>query len=209
MRENTQATQGALMESFKIYLVALLLMLGGSVACAADSGNPITSNKGDSSFYNPHDSFNPNVEEYVWEEQKTELPSFPEDENLVEFQVTRPNAAFSYYIDANSLSYTKADGIVRYIVVIKSKAGAKNVAFEGMRCSTKEFKTYAFGNGKGKLVKPRKFEWKSIIKNNYTRYRKDLADFYFCNTDLLNLTAEKIITEIKYGGVKAPEAGFR
>ncbi|MCW8889394.1 MAG: CNP1-like family protein [Sedimenticola sp.] len=169
----------------------------------------MTANKGDSNFYNPHDSFNPNVEDYVWKEQKTEIPPFPEDENLVEFQVTRPNASFSYFVDANSLSYTKADGIVRYTVVIKSKTGAKNVAFEGMRCSTKEFKTYAFGNGKGKFVKPRKYEWKSIMANNYTRYRKDLSDYYFCDIHMLDLSAEKILTEMRYGKTKVLEAGFR
>ncbi|MCW8974238.1 MAG: CNP1-like family protein, partial [Sedimenticola sp.] len=152
---------------------------------------------------------NPNVEDYVWEEQNTEIPPFPEDESLIEFQVTRPNVAFSYFIDANSLSYTKEDGIVRYTIVVKSKTGAKNVAFEGMRCSTKEFKTYAYGNGKGQLVKPRKFGWKPISANGYTRYRKDLSEFYFCNIHVLDLTVEKIIAELKYGKAGGREMGLR
>ncbi len=197
------------MKLFKTVFLITLLLLVVSHESVAESSSPITAHKGDSNFYNPHDSFNPNVEEYVWEEQNTEIPSFPEDENLVEFQVTRPNAAFSYFIDANSLSYTKEDGIVRYTVVIKSKTGAKNVAFEGMRCSTKEYKTYAFGNGKGTFVKPRKFEWKPLNNNGYTRYRKDLSDFYFCNIHIVNLSAEKIIAEMKYGTSSVRETGLR
>lgn len=197
------------MKLLKIIRFAPLLFVGLSALCIADNSDPFSAKKGDSNFYSPHDTTNPNVEEYVWEEQNTEIPSFPEDENLVEFQVARPNAAFSYFIDANSLSYTKEDGIVRYTVVIKSKTGAKNVAFEGMRCSTKEYKTYAFGNGKGTFVKPRKFEWKPLNNNGYTRYRKDLSDFYFCNIHIVNLSAEKIIAEMKYGTSSVRESGLR
>lgn len=197
------------MKLFGILLFAVMTSSGFGGAYAADSGSPISANKGDSNFYNPHDTFNPNVEDYVWEEGQTKIPPFPEDENLIEFRVTRPSAAFSYFIDANSLSYTKADGIVRYTVVIRSKTGAKNVAFEGIRCSTKEYKTYAFGNGKGEFVKPRKLVWKGIMANNYTRYRKDLSDFYFCNIHILDLSAEKILAEMKYGQTRIPDAGFR
>lgn len=194
---------------FKKAVFVSVLMSVIPVLFAADNGSPITANKGDSNFYNPHDSFNPNVEEYVWKEQQTELPPFPKDKDLIEFQVTRPNVAFSYFIDANSLSYIREDGIVRYTVVIKSKSGAKNVAFEGMRCSTKEFKTYAFGNGKDEFMKPRRYEWKPILANNYTRYRRDLSEFYFCNIHLLDLSAEKIIAELKYGRSRVLESGFK
>ncbi|WP_428605780.1 CNP1-like family protein [Sedimenticola sp.] len=188
--------------------VVLLVMVSWGVltlAQAGDGGNPYTAG----SIYDPHESVNPNVEEYEWQEQNVEIPAFPEDENLIEFQVTRPNAAFSYFIDANSVSYTEADGVVRYTVVIKSRTGAKNVAFEGMRCTAREFKTYAFGNGKGKFVRPRKAGWKSIADNGYTRYRKDLHEFYFCNSRILDPSSEKIISELKYGRPSAREPGFR
>lgn len=192
----------------RILGLAALLLLTGALQ-AADDNNPINASKGDANFYNPHDSVNPNVEEYVWKEQATELPSYPEDDNLIEFQVTRPNAAFRYYIDADSLSYNPADGIVRYTVVIRSQRGASNVAFEGMRCTTTEYKTYAFGNGKGELVQPRrKPEWKPILKDSYTRYRNDLYEFYFCNIHVLDLDREKIIAELKYGRPKVLESGF-
>jgi len=187
-----------------------VLLLFTATSQAADSDSPINAHKGDSNFYNPHDSVNPNVEEYVWKEQETELPPYPEDDNLIEFRVTRPNAAFRYYIDANSLSYNPNDGIVRYTVVIRSERGASNVAFEGMRCATTEYKTYAFGNGRGELVPPRrKPEWKPIAKNDYTRYRNDLREFYFCNINILNLSREKIIDELKYRRSEVLKSGFR
>jgi hypothetical protein len=190
-------------------LILLPSLVMPTLVQAADSGDPLTARKGDSKFYSPHETDNPNVEEYEWSEQGAKLPPFPEDDNLIEFQVTRPNASFNYFIDADSVSYTEADGIVRYTVVIKSRSGAKNVAFEGMRCTTNEYKTYAFGNGKGQFVKPRRIEWKAIAENNYTRYRSDLAEFYFCNIRILNLSTEKIISELKYGRPEARESGFR
>lgn len=191
-------------------LPALLLLLASGTLPAADNNSPINASKGDENFYNPHDSVNPNVEEYVWKEQATELPPYPEDENLIEFRVTRPNAAFSYFIDAKSLSYNPVDGIVRYTVVIRSQRGASNVSFEGMRCSSTEYKTYAFGNGKGEFIEPRREpQWKPIPKDSYTRYRNDLYEFYFCNIHILNLSREKIIAELKYRRPEVLESGFR
>jgi len=190
-----------------LFVVAPLVML--VEAAAVNAADPANARKGDNNFYNPHDTYNPNVEEFEWAEQNAQLPSFPEDDNLIEFQVTRPNAAFNYFIDANSLSYNEADGVVRYTVVIRSRTGANNVAFEGMRCSTKEYKTYAFGNGKGKFVQPRRIAWKPISENGYTRYRQDLAEFYFCNVHIVNLSAEKIIRELKYVRPQVQESGFR
>lgn len=188
-------------------LIAPLVMLAGEHPLQA--ADPLKAHKGDAELYGPHESYNPNVEEYEWSEQNTRLPAFPADDDLIEFQVTRPNAAFSYFIDAASLSYTPADGVVRYTVVIKSRTGANNVAFEGMRCSTREYKTYAFGNGKGKFVRPRRAAWKSIASSDYTRYRKDLAEYYFCNPHIVNLSAERIIRELKYPGKQVRETGFR
>lgn len=185
-------------------LIALLLSQVG----LAESNSPLTAKKGDANFYGPNESVNPNVEEYEWTEKDSQLPPFPEDDNLIEFQVTRPSASFSYFIDANSISYTEADGVVRYTLVIRSRNGANNVAFEGMRCTTNEYKTYAFGNGKGEFVRPRRIEWKPISENGYTRYRKDLAEFYFCNFHIVNLSAEKIIRELKYARPQVRESGF-
>ncbi len=182
--------------SNRCVLILLLWMVCGPVM-AGSSDNPLNAGR-EGNFYAPHDDGNPNVEEYVWQEQQTELPAYPQDDNLIEFQVTRSNVAFDYYIDSDSLAYSPVDGIVRYTVVVRSKNGANNVAFEGMRCDTKEYKTYAYGNGRGEFKRPRKVEWKPLSHNHYTRYRKDLFDFYFCNPQIVNLSPERIIQELKY-----------
>ncbi|GAB4215714.1 MAG: hypothetical protein Fur007_14290 [Rhodoferax sp.] len=45
-------------------------------------------------------------------------------------------------IDAASLSLG-ADGVVRYVVVLRNASGSESAWFEGLRCATLEVKTYA------------------------------------------------------------------
>ena len=157
----------------------------------------------------PHQSINPNVEEYVWAEEGTTLPDYPDAENLLEVIVDLPGSKFRYFIDTKSLGYSKADGIVRYTLVIRSKTGANNVAFEGMRCTTKEYKIYAFGDGKGTFRAMREPQWKPIVDTLYTRYRKDLWEFYLCAHKMLDRTPEKMINAIKYGKYERSDRGFQ
>ncbi len=156
----------------------------------------------------PHQSLNPNAEEYVWAEETTVLPDYPDDEDLLEFDVDLPGSKFRYFIDTKSLGYSKADGIVRYTLVIRSKTGANNVAYEGMRCTAKEYKVYAYGNGKGAFRAMRKPQWKPLMDTLYTRYRKDLWEFYFCAHKMVDRTPEKMIDAIKYGRFERSEIGF-
>ncbi|WP_052761301.1 CNP1-like family protein [Sedimenticola thiotaurini] len=194
------------MKKFALLLVMPLTLLVGSYSVQAT--DTFKARKGEQGFYGPHETYNPNVEEYTWVEKNAKLPPFPEDDNLIEFEVNSANPRFRYFIDAKSVSYTKEDGVVRYTVVVRSRSGANNVAFEGMRCSTKEYKTYAFGNGKGEFVQPRRSEWRPIIKNVNTLYRDNLADFYFCNPNIVNVTAERIVRELKYPTTEARELGL-
>jgi hypothetical protein len=134
-----------------------------------------------------------------WKEGKAELPPFPEEENLIEFEVNDPSSSFRYFLDKSALSVGQ-DGVVRYILVITSKTGARNVFFEGMRCDANEYKTYAFGGGKGKLQPLRKPEWKEMRKNDRTAYRDELKRFYLCHPEYpVALQPEQIIEVIKYG----------
>lgn len=148
----------------------------------------------------PNVSTPENLEEPApWKEGKTELPPLPKDDDLIEFEVRDPSKHFRYYLDTTSLSVGE-DRVVRYILVITSKQGARNVSYEGMRCDTNEFKIYAFGSAKGKLRPLRKPEWKEMRKNNRTNYRDDLKRFYLCHPEYPRARKpEVIIQSMKYG----------
>ena len=60
-----------------------------------------------------------------WTEEKIEtLPPLPQASNLLAFNVSQ-NTPLSFAVDKTSLTVGK-DGVVRYVVVVTSPAGARN-----------------------------------------------------------------------------------
>ncbi len=135
----------------------------------------------------------------AWKEGKVALPPYPKDEDLLEFPVEADTGAvLTYFVDSKSLSVGD-DGAVRYVLVIVAAQGAKNVMFEGMRCDANEYKTYAFGSGKGKFHKLRNPEWKLMRGTHLTPYRKRLKDHYLCHPEYPVAREPKAIIEaLKY-----------
>jgi hypothetical protein len=109
------------------------------------------------------------------------LPKFPKKEDLQSFSVDEvENTQFE--LDTQSLTVGK-DGIVRYSVVITAATGLPNVFYEGIRCATAEYKTYAFGNSHASFQKQLHTDWARIGRNSRgtSRYRFALLDYYLCN----------------------------
>ncbi|MES9936954.1 MAG: CNP1-like family protein [Sedimenticola sp.] len=126
---------------------------------------------------------NEGVEDFVWKEGEVALPDFPKEENLLEFDVdsSGPGTRFSYFIDKESLSIGEVDSVVRFTLVVRSRTGGQNVTYEGIRCNIREYKSYAFGNGKGEWRKARKPLWKEFRRSDYTQYRFALWKYYLCD----------------------------
>ncbi len=139
------------------------------------------------------------IKEYKWEEGGSKIPPYPDDDNLLEFFVDGVDSRFEYFIDATSLSVGESDSVARYTLVIRSKTGAENVFYEGIRCDSEEYKTYAFGTGKGKLkLKPfRDPQWRPIQNLRHMKYRKDLLEHYLCRTPWPR-DPEEVINVIKH-----------
>ena len=79
-----------------------------------------------------------------WQEQKeVDLPAFPNQADLAEFYVSSA-ATNKFFIDASTLA-VGADGVVRYVLVVKASGGATNVSFEGINCKDRSWKLYATG----------------------------------------------------------------
>lgn len=114
-----------------------------------------------------------------WQEGAAPLPPWPKDADLVEFQVDNDESPFRYFIDGRHLK-TGADGIVRYTLVVESPTGARNVSFEGIRCTPRgDYKTYA--QGVGDRFKPvAESDWKRIPSRGYDKYHGALYREYLC-----------------------------
>lgn len=112
----------------------------------------------------------------TWKEASTSLPPWLKDSDLVEFKVDDPSSRFRQYIDGRSIA-VGSDGAVRYTLVIESASGARNVSFEGLRCTPQgAFKIYAYGNN-GRFEKT-EGEWQKI--RSYDKIHRDLHSLILC-----------------------------
>ena len=107
-----------------------------------------------------------------WKE--TEVPPTPAfDQNKLIPIDMPPYMTLKFGIDPSTIKVT-GDGVVRYVVVASHREGGGfNAVYEGLRCATGEYKTYAnFANGKWDVTPEP--EWKHMAERNST-YTKALA----------------------------------
>jgi len=141
---------------------------------------------------------NNNVDdEKNWDELPTQLPAFPKDENLEPFYVSAI-AGNDYAIDKSTLDVGK-DGVVHYVLVIKTRGGAKNVSYEGMRCETRERKIYAVGHDDGSWVRSREAQWQGVSGRSLLSYHRALADDFFCPQGVMVRNPAQALQNIKAG----------
>jgi hypothetical protein len=157
------------------HLIGIFFVLAAAAAFARDP-TPIVDEMPNKSDIPPDE-----IKEFEWKEGKVKIPPYPDDGDLLEFYVDGANPNFRYYVDESSLSIGESDKVARYTLVVKSKTGAKNVFYEGIRCNTEEYKTYAFGVGKKKMKPMRDPQWRPIENYRHTKHRLDLLNFYLCN----------------------------
>ncbi|GMR07696.1 MAG: CNP1-like family protein [Gammaproteobacteria bacterium] len=136
------------------------------------------------------------IEGEKWKEGKIILPRYPRSRHLMEFTVDSAGAPFEYFIDRESLSIGQ-DYIVRFTVVIKSKSGAENVIYEGIRCETQEYKTYAYGSQDEKFMKASNPSWNILTRSGGTAYRYELYANYLCGNSPVPLKISEMIRRIE------------
>jgi hypothetical protein len=137
-----------------------------------------------------------------WVEEEAVLPSSPKDENLREFYVSELTR-HRFFIDASTLHVGK-DGVVRYVLVLRTGGGATNVTLEGIRCSSREFKIYASGHRDGHWTKSRQSQWRPIENKPMNRHHAALWRDLFCPGGVPIRTPEEGREALRLG--KHPEA---
>jgi len=115
-----------------------------------------------------------------WQEETVRMPPWPRDADLVEVKLDHSNTAFRQYIDTKSLN-TGSDGVVRYTLVAESDSGARNVSFEGLRCTPKgKYKTYAYGAGSRFTPTSIAEDWRPVDERASDRLHFELWEHYLC-----------------------------
>ncbi|MFY9329276.1 MAG: CNP1-like family protein [Georgfuchsia sp.] len=116
--------------------------------------------------------------EKPWLEVATQIPGFPAEGNLIEFYVG-PTEHNRFFVDGSSINIG-ADGIVRYVLVLKTSGGASNVSLEGMRCDTHELKLFALGRSDGTWSKVLNPQWHSIENKLINQHHAVLSRDFLC-----------------------------
>jgi hypothetical protein len=104
-------------------------------------------------------------------------PKF-DTKGLVGFDVNI-NSTMRWGVDPASLAITP-DGIVRYVAVAQSPSGVMNAMYEGIRCATGEYKTYARFNRDSGWSAVGAPSWKSMVEIQPSRHALALAKQGVC-----------------------------
>lgn len=96
----------------------------------------------------------------AFNEQEATFPAAPKERDLLPFDPEH-RTSMKFYVDAASIS-VGTDQVVRYTLVVTGDGDTRNVMYEGLRCKTREKKTYGFGQRDGTWSKARDPQWESI-----------------------------------------------
>ena len=125
-----------------------------------------------------------------WKEGTIPPPPAFDVAKLLTFEVSAASSLV-YGVDPATLSIAD-DGIVRYVMVATSASGVRNVFYEGLRCSSGEFKTYARYTPEGTWIKVTRPEWRSVFGNLPSRHALQFARSGACD----NMTPASSVNEI-------------
>ncbi len=117
-------------------------------------------------------------EDVPWVEERVVPPAYPKEGDLVEISVGA-GSSHRFFVDSATLA-PGADGVVRYVLVVRTGGGATNVTFEGIRCKTGEYKVLAAAHPDGRWAPARLAGWRRIDGAQINRQHAVLARELFC-----------------------------
>ena len=113
-----------------------------------------------------------------WKEVDVPAPPSFSKERLI--PIDMPTfVTLKFGVDPATLTVT-SDGVVRYVMVAGHASGASNAMYEGIRCSTGEFKTYARFSAAGEWSRVNDPQWRPLNDNNTSRHALALARLGAC-----------------------------
>jgi hypothetical protein len=131
-----------------------------------------------------------------WKESAVTLPAFPQDSDLIAVPLP-PRDTLKLYIDTKSVSRAN-DGIARFTLVVETTTGVRNVFYDGIRCETREYKTYALGTAEASLTAVKKPQWQKIPYYETNAYRFSLYKYFVCSDTNTARPPDELIRAIRY-----------
>ncbi|HBH36179.1 MAG TPA: hypothetical protein DDW45_07410 [Gammaproteobacteria bacterium] len=120
-----------------------------------------------------------------WKEQMGAIPAVSL-QALKKLTIDHGPIDASLYLDQDSIQVNKKDRMVRYWIAIKSGDRISSLNYEGLRCSTGEYRSYAYASPRNsKQIMPLKnSRWRSVKQGGTRDYHHELAKNYLCSTGL-------------------------
>lgn len=172
----------------KTACIAILVLLAGTAIVHAKDDDVLGDGLGDQFGFVPRKS---------WEEAKVPLPGLPEESELLRLKIFEmPH--YKYYIDAKSLDVSAGDNVARYLIIVEPPSGLRNMFYEGIRCDTREYKTYASALWGQPLSPLRGPPWSRIADKGLTVYRYDLFKYFLCSNSIIKGKKKEILHSIEY-----------
>lgn len=133
-----------------------------------------------------------------------ELPAPPppafSTKGLLEIELTR-SSGLTFGVDPATISLSP-DGVVRYVVIATSPSGATNVMYEGIRCTTAEFRVYARHYPKTGWTNVSSQDWRSLYATNQSRHTLAIARGGACDAAAPRMTVAEIIRALRDTPIK-------
>ena len=145
-----------------------------------------------------HAGFEEDDEVKQWTEAEVEFPPLSRQEDFLMVQVSAATDN-QFFIDQATLSVGK-DGVVRYVLLVLTQGGARNVSFEGIRCESREHRIYASGRPDGSWSKSRNNSWRRILDQYANRISAALFIDYFCPNGVIVRDAADARDALRRGG---------
>jgi len=118
-----------------------------------------------------------------WKEQRGAIPAVSL-QALKKLTIDHGPIDASLYLDQDSIQVNKRDRVVRYWIAIKSGGRISSLNYEGLRCSTGEYRSYAYTSPQNstQIMPLNNSRWKSIRPEGSRDYHRELAKNYLCST---------------------------
>ena len=144
------------------------------------------------------------TEESPWQESDVPLPPAFDMSKLLTFEVSSASSLV-YGVDPATISITQSDGVVRYVMVATSASGARNIMYEGLRCATGEFKTYARYSVDGRWGLVSNPEWRSMFGNLPSKHALRFAKAGACDNMTPASSVRELASQLKNPSFRAAQ----
>jgi len=114
-----------------------------------------------------------------WNESAIELPPYPDDRNLLLVPMNNTDT-LKIYIEDKSISRAP-DRVARLSLVVESPSGARSVFYDGYRCETRQYKTYAIGTSQHTWSPASNPQWQTVPRSEINAFRDIIYRRYVCD----------------------------